>query len=62
MNPTETLDDFPEYLRQSTTKNGVRDSTESPLTRMVFVEPREVRALVEIAGTRATVVGLRVVG
>jgi len=46
-NPTATPDDVSEYLRQTATKNVVRDSR-SPFTRMLFVGPREVRAVADL--------------
>ena len=47
MNPTATPDDVSEYLRQTATKNVVRDAR-SPFTRMLFVGPREVRAVADM--------------
>ena len=45
-NPNATPDDVAQYLRESSTKNVVRDSR-SPFSRMLFVGPREVRSLAD---------------
>jgi subtilisin family serine protease len=45
-NPNATPDDVAQYLRQTSTKNVVRDSR-SPFSRMLFVGPREVRSLAD---------------
>jgi subtilisin family serine protease len=46
MNPTATPDDVGDYIRQTATKNVVRDSR-SPFSRMLFVGPREARSLAD---------------
>src|SRR5436305_242675 len=50
-NPAATPDDVAQYLRQTSTKNVVRDSR-SPFSRMLFVGPRadQVKSLADIRG------------
>jgi subtilisin family serine protease len=45
-NPNATPDDVSQYLRETSTKNVVRDSR-SPFSRMLFVGPREVRSVAD---------------
>src|SRR5690349_11476154 len=45
-NPNATPDDVARYLRETSTKNVVRDSR-SPFHRMLFVGPREARSLAD---------------
>jgi len=51
-NPTATPDDVTRYLKATATRNVVRDSR-SPISRMLFVGPRqEVRSLADARGVR----------